>query len=180
MALGWQRALGGGQCASSTHGSWETCVPWAMPGASPRSCAAQCTTCSKCGSHWDFEAVSHKSRRWESWRADKTFPSFSTRPARPGTRRSQLDRTACCRPHRGTPRAAGQPLLSQSRPAPAGAGLVTPRSRSAAPPSPWAQPSPILLHGSGQGDAWRNKLVGSNMVHGEARQCQGCPALEST
>lgn len=119
--------------------------------------------------------MSHKSRRWESWRSDKTFPSFSTRPACLGTCRSQLDRATRCRPRRGTSRAAGQPLLSQLSPAPSGAGVVTPRSRSAASPSPWAQPSPIPLRGSGQGDARRNELVG--LVRRAAWGGQAAPGL---
>lgn len=57
-------------------------------GPSPASTAPLClaAACGRSESHGDLEAVSHKSRRWETWRVDKPFPSFSTGSAHPGMR----------------------------------------------------------------------------------------------
>lgn len=54
----------------------------------PASTAPLCltATCGGSESRGDLEAASHKSRRWETWRVYKPFPSFSTGPARPGMR----------------------------------------------------------------------------------------------
>lgn len=86
-ALGWQRA----------HGVADVLAAPAAPGrpVCRGHCQGQVPGRAQPGVRsvrepLGFEAVSHKCRRWD-WRLDKTFPSFSTRPAHLGSCHSQLD-----------------------------------------------------------------------------------------
>lgn len=66
------------------HCSWQSCVPRAMPGTAPGPAPTTppglAAACGESEHRRDFEAVSHKPRRWETWRADRLLPSISTGP----------------------------------------------------------------------------------------------------